>query len=103
MKDQNADAADFNVYPHSEYKSDWVDQPQTAVYKKWVKTEKDENKSLKSIEFLNEDKFNFAFDIVDELAKKCPDKRAMIHISNNKEERFFTFGEISKYSSMTAN
>ncbi|MBQ4630150.1 MAG: AMP-binding protein [Clostridia bacterium] len=103
MKDQSADAADFNVYPHSEYKSDWVDQPQTAVYKKWVKTEKDENKSLKSIEFLNEDKFNFAFDIVDELAKKCPDKRAMIHISNNKEERFFTFGEISKYSSMTAN
>ena len=103
MKDQGSDAADFNVYPHSEYKSDWVDQPQTAVYKKWVKTEKDEQKRLKSIEFLNEDKFNFGYDIVDALAQKCPDKLAMLHVSNTKEERRFTFGDISRYSSMTAN
>ena len=79
------------------------DQPHTAVYKKFIITEKDEQKRLKSIKFQNEDKFNFAFDVVDELAKKCPDKTAMVYVSNKKESRYFTFSDISRYSSMTAN
>ena len=103
MKEQGSDSADFNLYSDEESRNNWVDQPQTAVYKKWVKTVKDDKGQLKTIDFLNEDKFNFAYDIVDELAHKCPDKMAMLHISNTKEERRFTFGDISKYSSMTAN
>ncbi len=79
------------------------DQPQTAVYKKFVITEKDEKRRLKSISFKNEDKFNFAFDCVDALAAKCPDKVAMIHVSNDKTERKFTFADLKKYSNMTAN
>ena len=79
------------------------DQPQTAVYKKFIITEKDEQKRLKKISFKDEDKFNFAFDVIDELAKKCPDKTAMVHVSNKKEARYFTFADISRYSSMTAN
>ena len=79
------------------------DQPQTAIYKKFVITEKDEQRRLKSISFKDEDKFNFAFDCVDELAKKCPDKVAMVHVSGNKNERKFTFSELKKYSAMTAN
>ena len=79
------------------------DQPATAVYKKFVNTVKDDKNRLVSISFKNENSFNFAFDCVDELAKKCPDKVAMVHVSNNKKERKFTFKEISKYSSMTAN
>lgn len=79
------------------------DQPHTAVYKKFIKTEKDENKMLKSISFVNEDKFNFAFDVVDALAEKCPDKMAMLYVSNDKKDRRFTFGEMKKYSNMTAN
>ncbi|MBQ6895474.1 MAG: AMP-binding protein [Clostridia bacterium] len=103
MKDQSTEEGEFQLYPEDKEAQKWIDQPKTAVYKKWVKTEKDEKKRLKKIEFLNEDKFNFAFDIVDELAKKCPDKTAMLHISNTKEEKRFTFSDISKYSSMTAN
>ncbi len=79
------------------------DQPQTAVYKKFIKTVKDENRALKEISFVNEDKFNFAFDVIDALAEKCPDKVAMVHVSNDKSDRTFTFAEMSKYSNMTAN
>lgn len=82
---------------------EWTVQPSTAVYKKFVDTEKDSKNRLVSISFKNEDSFNFAFDCVDALAEKCPDKVAMVHVSASKEERRFTFGEISKYSSMTAN
>lgn len=79
------------------------DQPNTAVYKRFISTVKDKGKRLVDISFKNEDSFNFAFDCVDELAKKCPDKLAMLYVSNNKQERRFTFSDISKYSSMTAN
>ena len=79
------------------------EQPSTAVYKKFVNTVKDDQKRLVDISFKNENSFNFAFDCVDELAKKCPDKMAMLHVSKDKTERRFTFKEMSKFSSMTAN
>lgn len=79
------------------------DQPNTAVYKKFIDTVKDKGKRLVSISFKNEDSFNFAFDCVDALAKKCPDKLALLYVSNDKEEKRFSFGDISRYSSMTAN
>ena len=40
----------------------------------------------------NEEKFNFGFDVVDAIAKKDPDKLAMLHIDKNFNERRFTFG-----------
>ena len=79
------------------------DQPNTAVYKKFISTVKDKGKRLVDISFKNENKFNFAFDCVDRLAEKCPDKMAMMYVSNDKQERKFTFKEISEYSSKTAN
>ena len=56
-----------------------------------------------SIEFQNEDSFNFAFDIVDKIAKRSPDKLAMIHIDKNKQERRFTFRDIKRGSAQCAN
>ncbi|MDO5559022.1 MAG: AMP-binding protein [Oscillospiraceae bacterium] len=73
------------------------------VSEPFVKTTVDENGLLKEIKFQNEDKFNFAYDIVDNLALKCPDKVAMLHVSADKTERRFTFRDISRYSSKTAN
>ncbi len=78
-------------------------QPGSAVYKKFIKTTKDDKNRLVSIAFQNEDSFNFAFDCVDALAEKCPDKTAMVYVDKNKNDRFLTFSEISRYSSMTAN
>lgn len=70
---------------------------------KWITTTLGDNGVLNSIKFHNEDKFNFAFDIIDELAKTKPDRRAMLYIAKDFSERTFTFRDISRYSSMTAN
>ena len=42
--------------------------------------------------------FNFGFDIVDEWAKQEPDKKALVWLSSEMEERTFTFTDISKMS-----
>ncbi len=70
---------------------------------KFVKCVTNEEGALKEISFMNEESFNFAFDVVDGLAAKCPDKTAMIYVSNEMEERRFTFADMKKYSNMTAN
>lgn len=49
------------------------------------------------------DNFNFAYDVVDEIAKRQPDKLAMLWVSNTGEERRFTFGDIKRLSDKTAN
>ncbi|HBJ98359.1 MAG TPA: acetyl-CoA synthetase [Clostridiales bacterium] len=63
----------------------------------------DEKGVLKAIDFNNEDKFNFAFDILDEIAKKEPDKRAMVYVDKDKNEKFFTFSDMKKESARSAN
>ncbi len=73
------------------------------VSDKFVKTTENENGALQSISFEGEDKFNFGFDIVDAIAKKNPDKLAMLHISREKVERRFTFNDIKRASNQTAN
>ena len=74
-----------------------------GIFSKFIDTELDDNGILKKIRFKNEEDFNFAFDIVDGLAAKCPDKTAMLHVSREKQVRNFTFRDMSRYSSKTAN
>ena len=62
-----------------------------------------EDGSLERLEFHNEDKFNFAFDIVDGLARREPDKLAMVHVANDGTERRFTFKDMKDASSQAAN
>ena len=69
----------------------------------FIETKEDEKGLLKEINFKNEDSFNFAFDVVDAIAKKNPDKLAMIHISRDKEERRFTFNDMKRASNQCAN
>jgi len=47
--------------------------------------------------------FNFAFDVVDEIASKTPDKIAMVWCDDKGEEDIFTFGQMKYYSDKTAN
>ena len=63
----------------------------------------EENGVLKAIDFKNEEKFNFAFDVVDALGKRKPDKLAMLHISGDGTERRFTFADMKKESARAAN
>ena len=71
--------------------------------KKFIVTEEDENGILKKLDYKNEDSFNFAFDIVDAVADKYPDKLAMLHIANDKTERRFTYNDMKKESARAAN
>lgn len=47
--------------------------------------------------------FNFAYDVMDEYARLEPDRLALIWCNDDGEEKFFTFGEIKKYSDKAAN
>lgn len=88
-----------------EYVTTNVDKAGLArpVAEKFVSCETDAQGMLSGVHFVNEDKFNFAFDIVDALAVKCPDKLALLYVDNDKNERRFTFSDIKKYSCQTAN
>ena len=70
---------------------------------KFIKPVEDENGVLTDISFENEDKYNFAFDTVDEIARKNPDKLAMLHVANDMTERRFTFKDMKDASSQSAN
>ena len=49
------------------------------------------------------DKFNFAYDVVDEYARICPEKRALVWCNDKGESKTFSFGDISKLSNKIAN
>ena len=70
---------------------------------KFITTSVDEYGVCNKIEFKNEDKFNFAFDVIDKIGRTYPEKLAMIHISDDMTERKFTYKEIKEYSSQAAN
>ena len=74
-----------------------------TVADKFVESSYDENGVFNGIKFKNADKFNFAFDCVDAIAEKNPDKLAMMWVANDKTDRRFTFSDMKKYSAKTAN
>jgi len=76
---------------------------EALIYKRFVTETFDENGQLKDISFNPPSNYNFAFDVLDELAKKCPDKTAMVWLSKEKEKRVFTYADISRNSSKAAN
>ncbi len=73
------------------------------IYRSFIDVTENENGTPTSITFKNTEHFNFAFDLVDELAKREPEKLAMLHISRDKTERRFTFKDMKKASAQCAN
>ncbi len=47
--------------------------------------------------------FNFAYDVVDEIARETPDKIAMVWCNDAGEEKVFTFQDMKIYSDKAAN
>ena len=79
------------------------DDNKDRIYRQFIDITENENGTPLSISFKNTERFNFAFDLVDELAKKEPEKLAMLHISRDKTERRFTFKDLKKASNQCAN
>lgn len=49
------------------------------------------------------DNFNFAYDVVDEIAAETPEKIAMVWCDDKGNEAIFTFGQMKSYSDQAAN
>ncbi len=72
------------------------------VYRRFITPTVEEGK-LTKIAFQNEEAFNFAFDVVDELGTTKPEKLAMLHVAGDMTERRFTFQDMKKESARAAN
>ena len=70
---------------------------------KFIHTEENDRGALEKINFEDADRYNFAFDTVDAIARREPDKLAMLHVANDMTERRFTFKDIKDASSQSAN
>ena len=79
------------------------DPSQKLLCHKFLHAEEDENGALKNLTFEGTEEYNFAFDTVDAIARRSPDRLAMIHIANDMTERRFTFKDIKDASSQSAN
>lgn len=75
----------------------------SLLYQNYVVEKFDEKGTIKELDFRIPDNFNFGYDVVDVLGTEKPDKRAMIWLSKNKEEKVFTYRDMKKYSTMTTN
>ena len=72
-------------------------------YQRFCKEGFDENGVLNYFEPVIADNFNFAYDVVDEIARQTPDKLAMLWVSNEGVERRFTFEDLRRLSNQAAN
>ena len=73
------------------------------IYRRFIDVVENEKGTPTSITFKNTENFNFAFDLVDVLAEKNPDKLAMLHVSRDHTERRFTFKDMKRASAQCAN
>ena len=79
------------------------EEREKRIWEDFIDVAEGEDGSLQSISFKDPDHFNFAFDVVDELARRKPEKLALLHVDKNKVERCFTFEDISRASNRAAN
>lgn len=94
-----------------QYKSPPVPQtaplPQKALgelpFSRYATVTEGEKGELLDIRFHPGDNFNFAFDVVDELARQNPGKRAMLWVSKTKQVKDFSFADLSRESSRAAS
>ena len=84
-------------------KSESAVSAQPLLCEKFIQTVENEHGALVDVNYTNEDEYNFAFDTVDEIARKYPDKLAMVHVSDDMSERRFTYKDIKDASSQSAN
>ena len=95
-----SDTTDQPLYIGQSHKSK-VGGP--LLCEKFIQTTEDERGALQHIKFMDEETYNFAFDTVDAIARRNPDKLAMVHIANDMTQRKFTFKDIKDASSQAAN
>ncbi len=100
----DADIPEFSRLIASSGPAPEIPLTEERIYRRYTKVEKDENRTPVKIAFRDTEHFNFAFDLIDELAKTKPDKPAMLWVAGDGvTEKRFTFYEMSRLSSQCAN
>ena len=80
-----------------------IEDNKQRVWQKFIDVTENEDGTPQTIRFKNIQNFNFGFDVIDAIARRDPDKLAMLHLSKDKTERRFTFRDIKRGSSQCAN
>jgi acetyl-CoA synthetase len=70
---------------------------------RYIRETFDEKGNLKHLDIDCPDSFNFAYDIVDDIAINDPDRRALIWTDESGAEKIFTFADIKRMSDKTCN
>lgn len=70
---------------------------------KYIDETYDENGRIVDYKLKYPVNYNYAYDVIDEIAKAEPNRRAMIWCNPEGEEHVFTYGDLKRYSDKTAN
>lgn len=73
------------------------------LYERFCDESFDKHGVLKTFRPIYEENFNFAYDVVDEIARLEPNRRAMIWCNDQGDEKIFTFDDMRRYSNKAAN
>lgn len=73
------------------------------LYKEYVTEGFDENGLLNKFELSCSENFNFGYDIIDKIADMEPERRAMVWLSVDNEEKVFTYDDLKRKSNQVAN
>ena len=109
LAEENAEIAWEHGRLHNVRKAEALPAPAAALpaapdfMADFITTEVNPQGTPRYINFKNPDRFNFGFDVVDAIAKKEPDRLAMVHLDKDKAERRFTFEDMRKMSARAAN
>jgi len=73
------------------------------IHLRYVDEKYDENGVLTDYGMTCPEDFNFAYDVVDDIAVNDPNRRALVWCDTHGNEKTMTFGEMKKYSDKAAN
>lgn len=73
------------------------------LYKNFCKETLDEKGYLLNFELDFPENYNFGYDVVDKMAELAPNDTALVWTNPEKEEKVFTFADISRLSNKAAN
>ncbi len=73
------------------------------LYKKYVSDGYDADGVLNKFDVHVPENFNFGYDVIDEIAKNEPERRAMIWVNEEGEEHVFTYSDLMNKSNQVAN
>ncbi len=74
-----------------------------SIYRQFCEETFDEKGILRDFQLKYPYNYNFGYDVVDEIARQEPKKRALVWCNTEGRERIFTFGDISSLSTRAAN